>query len=191
MSNTIECPADYDCVKLHKESGSVCCPTPQETSVEENFDRQQSMCEYLRDFNERMEGTEEGMTLAITSPMCDVDGMYKAMQCQKKMVKVKKVDEKRVLENKSIREMKKLLDESKAKSRSTREAEAHLKEEVRSAKIIDGLEISSQSLAPKTRKRRPADVVDIEIEECWCVDGFGTEIPKTRSDNTSLEYCVE
>lgn len=195
LSNTIECPADYDCVKLHREPGSVCCPVPPVES-EESVDRQQSMCEYLRDFSDRMEGTEEGMTLAITSPACKADGMYEALQCKKKVIKVKRSEEKRLLEDKSIREMRKLLSKEAVKSRSRRAAQEVI--EGRAAKIIDLDEpIKQQDLVPtKSKKRRPVDkpseaseVVEVEVEECWCVDGFGTEIPKTRSENTTTEYC--
>lgn len=191
LSNTIECPSDYDCIKLHKEPGSVCCPTAQESTVEDDYDRQQSMCEYLRDFTERMEGTEEGMTLAITAPTCKSDGLYEAMQCRRKMVQVKASEEKRLLEDKSIREMRKLFAESRSIKRKRRSVGSDAKQMERSAKIIDKLpsDLADQSLISKTRKRRPADMVAIELEECWCVDGFGTEIPKTRSDNTTIDYC--
>lgn len=60
------------------------------------------MCEYLREFTESMEGTREGMKLALSTPDCDAEGNYEATQC------------------------------------------------------------------------------DPETEQCWCVDNFGTEIPKSR-----------
>ncbi|KAG8232188.1 hypothetical protein J437_LFUL011415, partial [Ladona fulva] len=28
-------------------------------------------------------------------------------------------------------------------------------------------------------------------KQCWCVDEFGTEIPRTRGDNNSTEDCVQ
>lgn len=33
MSNYIQCPADYQCMKLRRESESVCCPLPDPTIV--------------------------------------------------------------------------------------------------------------------------------------------------------------
>lgn len=67
------------------------------------------MCEYLHDFSESMEGTREGMTLALPQPTCDSEGNYEPKQCQE--------------------------------------------------------------------------------DECWCVDNFGTEIPKTRGYGNETKDC--
>lgn len=67
------------------------------------------MCEYLHDFAESMEGTREGMNLALPPPRCDSEGNYLATQC----------------------------NDSK----------------------------------------------------CWCVDNFGTEIPKTRGLDNATTNC--
>lgn len=39
------------------------------------------MCEYLRDFNEKMEGTHDGMKLALPTAECFSNGSFVAQQC--------------------------------------------------------------------------------------------------------------
>jgi hypothetical protein len=43
-----------------------------------------SVCEYLRDFSEKMEGTHEGMRLALPPPNCHPSGSFEATQCAEK-----------------------------------------------------------------------------------------------------------
>ncbi|EFA05918.2 zonadhesin isoform X2 [Tribolium castaneum] len=102
------CPSEYECTAVPGSTQAVCCPREmiEEENVTEN--RPQTMCEYLHDFSESMEGTREGMTLALPSPSCDSDGNYISTQCHK--------------------------------------------------------------------------------GECWCVDNFGTEIPRTRG---TTQNCTE
>lgn len=40
-----------------------------------------SVCEYLRDFSDKMEGTREGMRLALPPPKCHLNGSFEATQC--------------------------------------------------------------------------------------------------------------
>ena len=39
------------------------------------------VCEYLRDFSDKMEGTHEGMVLALPPPKCHSTGSFEATQC--------------------------------------------------------------------------------------------------------------
>ncbi|XP_065072539.1 uncharacterized protein LOC135696926 [Ochlerotatus camptorhynchus] len=245
LSNTINCPETHECMKLHGESGSVCCPVENET-VPTPEGRQQSMCEYLRDFSDRMEGTVEGMELALPPPSCSMDGGYEAVQCTRKKVRVNRVEQRRYLEQNNIRQMRKLLEDAKRVKRDTviptpgqnlklvkvddvygstrlqasdenasdavmsylRQRmlipEEDLGVQGRSAKIIDYNRVDSKNsnvnvdkpeIKPSTLLKKPSpvedDLIEIDVEECWCVDNFGTEIPRTRGMNATKKSCED
>lgn len=72
----------------------------------------------------------------------------------------------------------------------------------RSAKVIDvrsGVSSHDQSLDRGNTKTDSKDrkqfsnqgLVEVEIDECWCIDGFGTEIPESRGFNVTLNSCQE
>lgn len=237
------------------------------------------MCEYLRDFSDRMEGTEAGMTLALPSPTCKLDGTYEPMMCQKKTIKVSPLERRRILEENNVRQMRMLLNGAQRQKRSTecpllkcvpcdsdyevdengcqtckcKATVAHREENLRlikvdedeesrgldlkslikylrqnmlaqadnseanyiseilsrkllhqvvqerSAKVIDVRSGGSQSLERGNTKTDSRDkkpftnqgLVEVEIDECWCVDGFGTEIPDSRGYNVTLKSCQE
>ncbi|XP_055616129.1 uncharacterized protein LOC129762150 isoform X2 [Toxorhynchites rutilus septentrionalis] len=249
LSNTIVCPETHVCVKLHGEKKNVCCPVEDETDATPEA-RQQSMCEYLRDFSDRMEGTVEGMQLALPPPSCGIDGGYEAMQCTTKKLRVNRSEQRRYLEQNNIRQMRKLLEEAKRAKRDTTvsvPAQGHnlklvkvddtyennnrvqsgdngsdalmsyLRQRMlvsvesvgdfgvqgRSAKIIDFNRLDSKhsnnldsiDVKPSAALKKPLaiedDLTEIELEECWCVDNFGTEIPRTRGMNATRKSCQD
>lgn len=214
------------------------------------------MCEYLRDFSDRMEGTEEGMALAIKPPKCNSDGSFIAMQCQLKQISVTKAEQKKVLEQNNIREMRKLLQNSRRKRRDIetlklvrvdnnqqqqqqRRADSSneggvdtqtvidfLKRKIfespekfitelfgaeplqgRTARVIDIQaedydeedEVDDdesdvrddRKLALKSQNRNRNELIEVEVEQCYCVDRFGTEIPQTRGAmNVTEDACI-
>lgn len=126
VGDTDKCPPLYTCTKVFASKHSVCCPTPNVTedkttpstlditpdpeNLAKDPERPLSMCEYLRDFSDSMEGTQEGMRMALPTPKCnDQTGSFLAQQCDK--------------------------------------------------------------------------------TDCWCVDHFGTEIPRTRAQSKAAEDC--
>lgn len=70
------------------------------------------MCEYLRDFSDRMEGTEAGMVLALPTPSCNKDGTFESRICTTKTIKITRAQQKQMLEQKTVREMRALLQNS-------------------------------------------------------------------------------
>lgn len=208
-----------------------------------------------------MEGTEEGMSLgnffltntmkylnfvyflpqiftALKPPRCHSDGSFVSMQCQLRRMSLTKAEQKKVLEQNNIREMRKLLNNRKKRevqtlklirvdngrefaSDNNPDAQAivdFLRRKIfespeqfitdlfgdhtegRTARLIDiqaedDEEVDEddaridRKLSIKSQQKRN-DLVEVDVEECFCVDGFGTEIPRTRgSINVTEMEC--
>lgn len=82
-----------------------------------------SVCEYLRDFSDRMEGTEDGMELALPTPACNKDGNYEPIICTKKTIRVTQAQQRRILEEKNVRQMRMLLSQQSLPSKIKRSAD--------------------------------------------------------------------
>lgn len=182
-----------------------------------------------------MEGTEEGMSLALKPPRCLPDGSFVAMQCQLKRMALTKAEQKKVLEQNNIREMRKLFTnrrkrdvqtlklvrvdggrEFSTENSDTQAIVDFLRRKIfespekfltdlfgdhtegRTARLID---IQAEDydddeeeeprvdrkLSIKSQQKRN-DLVEVDVEECFCVDGFGTEIPRTRGMMNVTEF---
>lgn len=159
------------------------------------------VCEYIRDFSSRMVGTEEQMFLALAPPTCNTDGSYQAKQCvrQKKTLTRAQQMELQVAKQRRIQRSHGPISYS-AEQQYPRGFEV----QPRSARIVDA-ESSSQQIVDGdnlkdkqpikhlhlTNAQRKADDMPMEIyvTECWCVDGFGTEIPQSRSNSSQQVSC--
>lgn len=194
------------------------------------------------------------MKLALTTPTCDLNGNYHLRQCRTKKVLVTPAEQKQLLEEKNVRQMKSLLQQQSRQKRSSmpdekiqlvplRQASESLRSlqdlnirnlveflrhrildpianaeelsfadmilkdgesEGRTAKVIDISGHKSQGLnsleksnkrnfAAGQKKKEAVDdnqLVEVEVESCWCVDSFGTAIPNTIGSNTTEEYCM-
>ncbi|CAG9859737.1 unnamed protein product [Phyllotreta striolata] len=88
----VVCPTTHECTAVAGSTQAVCCPVLKDQLLEESQTelsedyvqdmRPQTMCEYLHEFSSSMEGTREGMSLALPTPDCDAHGNYLPLQCQ-------------------------------------------------------------------------------------------------------------
>ncbi|XP_075983106.1 uncharacterized protein LOC142981232 isoform X2 [Anticarsia gemmatalis] len=85
LNSTITCPegeCDNDLMCCATSScGPVCIDPAKMRLQSDRVDDTPTMCEYLRDFDEKMEGTVDGMKLALPAPTCKSDGSFTSQQC--------------------------------------------------------------------------------------------------------------
>ncbi|XP_026314824.1 neurogenic locus notch homolog protein 3-like isoform X2 [Hyposmocoma kahamanoa] len=85
LNSTMVCAdgvCDNDLVCCSTTSCGPVCIDPAKMRLQtDRVDDIPTMCEYLRDFDEKMEGTVDGMKLALPAPTCKSDGSFTAQQC--------------------------------------------------------------------------------------------------------------
>ncbi|XP_012545066.1 balbiani ring protein 3 isoform X2 [Bombyx mori] len=85
LNSTMSCPegdCDNDLVCCSTASCGPVCVDPAKMRLQaDRVDDTPTMCEYLRDFDEKMEGTVDGMKLALPAPTCQQDGSFTSQQC--------------------------------------------------------------------------------------------------------------
>lgn len=142
-----------------------------------------------------MVGTEEQMFLALPSPTCSTDGSYQAKQCVRRKKTLTRAEQLELQATKNRRQSRS----------SAPTAFDHGFGQQRSARIVDSEAIDQQKLSIDSLKEkgtvkhlhlsnsamtRNDDIpVEVYVTECWCVDGFGTEIPNSRSNNSNQVSC--
>lgn len=147
-----------------------------------------------------MVGTEEQMFLALPSPTCNTDGSYQAKQCVRRKKTLTRAEQLALQSMKNRRQSRSSvpvpLDDYDQRPQNIQQ---------RSARIVDSEAIDQQKLDVDELKNkekvkhlhlsnsnapRNDDIpLEIYVTECWCVDGFGTEIPNSRTNNSQQVSC--
>lgn len=209
-NHTVACRAYIKSSRTSQTGPSVCCT--QKNSQSHLFHLifclySFPVCEYLRDFSSRMVGTEEQMFLALPPPTCNADGSYQAKQCVRRKKTLTRPEQIELQAIKSNRQMRSNapaavvpLDAESAPRGFSQNVQG------RSARIVDTQGIDQQKLdadmlndkatvkhlhlTNSNVQRNNNDVpLEVYVTECWCVDGFGTEIPNSRSNSSQQISC--
>lgn len=150
-----------------------------------------------------MVGTEEQMFLALPPPTCNADGSYQAKQCVRHKKTLTRAEQMELQAAKQRRYQRSNAPISYDEENYPRGFEV----QARSARIVDSQSTDQQKLEggdsfkdkqpvkhlhlTNSNAQRTSDDMPLEIyvTECWCVDGFGTEIPNSRSNSSQHVSC--